>query len=334
MFLSVIVPAYNAEKYITRNLESLYKQNFNDMEVIVVNDGSTDSTQKKIEDFIDSHTKLNVKLINTTNQGLANARNTGIKEAVGDYFINLDSDDFLKENIVKKLYEKSKVVDYDICMYGFEDYDEESMSYKNPYDDKYSYIESELDGQKACLEKMSRKIWICQGNACYKRKMIIENKIFNVPGINQGEDLYFIIRSLIFSKIVTSIPEIGVSISYRKDSMMHSKFNLSHLEIFKVLSMLKNDIEGYDFLVEKNQIYNYIESEFEIQRLAIAKKIIDSKSLIHISNIISDINRYVPSKSQCRNLEISKSKKLESKIFSFNKIIYILLVKIYILLKI
>lgn len=98
---SIIVPAYNMEKYIKRTLDSIKKQSFKDYEVIVIDDGSEDKT-------VEVAKKANVKVIEHKHAGLSVVRNAAIKEAKGDYIVMLDSDDWWDKDLLKKLDESSK----------------------------------------------------------------------------------------------------------------------------------------------------------------------------------------------------------------------------------
>lgn len=97
--LSVIVPAYNEERYIKGCLDSIKAQTFQDFECIIINDGSTDNTQQICENYAKSSSKY--QLINTMHEGVANARNQGLARAAGEYLIFIDSDD----NIVPDMFE-------------------------------------------------------------------------------------------------------------------------------------------------------------------------------------------------------------------------------------
>lgn len=93
MKISVVIPAYNAEKSLFRALESVISQTLKPFEIIVVNDGSKDSTEKIANEFIQKNSDFNIKLISKLNGGVSSARNAGLKNAVGDYIALLDSDD-------------------------------------------------------------------------------------------------------------------------------------------------------------------------------------------------------------------------------------------------
>ena len=100
--ISLIVPVYNVENYLERCLLSVENQTFENFEVIIVNDGSTDGSLRVIQRFLNRN--MNFKLIDQENKGLGEARNVGIKNSCGRYVAFLDSDDFLEPNYLEKLY--------------------------------------------------------------------------------------------------------------------------------------------------------------------------------------------------------------------------------------
>jgi len=95
---SLIVPVYNVEKYIKKCLDSIFKQSFKDFEVIVVNDGTKDNSMDIVR-------KYNVKIIEQENQGLSEARNSGVKKATGEYLVFVDSDDYIEKDLLKRISE-------------------------------------------------------------------------------------------------------------------------------------------------------------------------------------------------------------------------------------
>jgi glycosyltransferase involved in cell wall biosynthesis len=124
--ISVIVPAYNHEKYIRKALESLEAQTTKDFEVILVDDGSTDSTNVVVQDFVKSNNPKNIRLVNQSNAGAHSAINRGISEAEGDYIAILNSDDFYDSarlEILQRVLEESDslLAFSDIAMVGGDD---------------------------------------------------------------------------------------------------------------------------------------------------------------------------------------------------------------------
>lgn len=100
--VSVILPVYNSEKYISKTLESLINQTLKEIEIICVNDGSKDNTRKILQEFERKDNR--VKVINKDNQGVWKARIDGINNAKGEYITFMDSDDYVKENFLESLY--------------------------------------------------------------------------------------------------------------------------------------------------------------------------------------------------------------------------------------
>lgn len=100
--VSIIVPVYNVEKYLERCLESLINQTYRNIEILIVNDGSTDNSKKICEKYKEMDSRI--RLINKKNQGLGMARNTGLEYITGKYVLFVDSDDYVERNLVELVY--------------------------------------------------------------------------------------------------------------------------------------------------------------------------------------------------------------------------------------
>ena len=114
--ISIIVPCYNTEDYIEQCLDSLIHQSYKNLEIILVNDGSTDDTDAKIQPYLSDD---RIKYIIQENKGLSGARNTGLDIMKGEYVCFVDSDDFLHKDYVKTLYENLIKTDADISICDF-----------------------------------------------------------------------------------------------------------------------------------------------------------------------------------------------------------------------
>ena len=128
--ISIIIPVYNVENYLQQCLDSIRNQGYKNIEILVVNDGSTDNSGKIIADYVDLDTRI--KVINQENGGLSVARNSGIKQATGDYIWFVDGDDWIAEGAIDKLVEKLQEKDYDLISFSYLEYQEEQKSYSNP----------------------------------------------------------------------------------------------------------------------------------------------------------------------------------------------------------
>jgi len=119
MFFSIVIPAYNSEKTINKCLDSILSQDFLDYEIIIVNDGSLDNTQKVVEEYIVENKSKRITLINTTNGGPSKARNKGIEHATGKYIWFVDSDDEIEKESLDILYEHLSIHEPDILRFSF-----------------------------------------------------------------------------------------------------------------------------------------------------------------------------------------------------------------------
>ena len=106
--VSIVVPVYNVEKYLWECLYSLKEQSYKNIEVIMVNDGSTDGSRDICEKICEDKRFI---LINKKNGGLSSARNAGIDVARGEYITFVDSDDFVDQDFVQRLYDSVKTID-------------------------------------------------------------------------------------------------------------------------------------------------------------------------------------------------------------------------------
>ena len=130
--VSVIIPVYNTEKYLSQCLESIQKQNYTDFEVIIVDDGSTDSSFSIYTEFLNNDNRF--RCIKTENRGLSAARNIGIKNSKGDYICLIDSDDWVNTNLLSDLIPEMKKTDADISIFWFFKYDNNTGEETPPHD--------------------------------------------------------------------------------------------------------------------------------------------------------------------------------------------------------
>ena len=130
--ISVIIPCYNVEKYIDRCMESVLNQTYRELEIILVDDGSTDRTGNICDRY--SQIDARVKVIHKENRGLSSARNAGLDICQGDYIFFVDSDDWISHNMYEKMLSSLKSVNADIAVCGWV---EEFLN--NSIDSKYCF---------------------------------------------------------------------------------------------------------------------------------------------------------------------------------------------------
>ena len=182
--ISIIVPIYNAERFIEKCIDSLLNQTKQELEFILINDGSTDNTESIIKKYTDKR----IKYFKNKNQGIGKTRNFGISKAKGKYLMFIDSDDYITENACEELYLKAKTSKADIVVCDF---------YK-VYDNK-KQEEIKLPSFKTTSLKDNPNILIdinlAPWNKLYKTSLIKENNIKFVEGIKY-EDAPFVAEAL------------------------------------------------------------------------------------------------------------------------------------------
>ena len=225
--ISVIVPVYNVEEYLEECLESIRQQTFTDIEVILVNDGSTDSSKEICERFCQADSRF--KLINQENQGQSVARNRGVKESVGQFIMFVDSDDVINTNVLEVLLPYMKT-DVDIVECRMTRKKEEFFL------NKTSTIVFEGNSKEAILNCIAfKEVKYCAFKKLYRREIV--QKIPFLEGYIY-EDVFTGINYLKHIRKIVVIDYIGYYYRVRANSTMTKSFNEKDLDIFKVGNQL------------------------------------------------------------------------------------------------
>lgn len=185
--LSIIIPVYNVENYIIECLESIDIYNESEVEVIIVNDGSTDDSEKVVLEYICD--KAAFKYIYQTNKGLSGARNTGIKASKGAYLLFLDGDDKLSKNAIKSLIE-SKILSSptEIIISRYEEFsDIDNQKTEGPNLELLSY-DRPFDFYDIFVNK--GKNWISAWSCIVNRSFILNNNLLFKEGILHEDELW------------------------------------------------------------------------------------------------------------------------------------------------
>lgn len=179
--VSVIVPVYNSEKFINACIDSLLEQTYSEIEVIVVDDGSIDSTSEKLSKYIDDQ---RVRIVKQENRGVSAARNTGLAFASGEFVAFVDSDDVVHPALFATCVNLCNEKDGDFVLYDYEEF----FSGQIP---QFGKISSE------CMESVDRPLSYYLDNgfkggmsAMFVRRELLDGLEF-LPGVSKGEDMCF-----------------------------------------------------------------------------------------------------------------------------------------------
>lgn len=172
--VSIIVAIYNMEKYLNKCLNSLINQTLKNIEIILINDGSTDKSSEIIEEY--KSKDLRIKVINQNNQGPGEARNRGIKIANGEYILFVDPDDWIELDACEVLYDKAKEINADVVLTGDTLYLEETGTLEKGYRDFSNY-----KTQHEIREKDFFKTFTAGCERLYKTEFLKKHKLYFNP---------------------------------------------------------------------------------------------------------------------------------------------------------
>ncbi len=208
--VSILVPIYNVERYLRECLDSLLNQTLDDIEIICINDGSTDATPQILEEY----SSREIKIINKENSGYGASMNMGLQAATGEYIGILESDDFADINMYKNLYDIAKKHNADVVISDFNCYWSEPVKIKKANRTR-KYPHNKIINIKnlPSLLRNRTTIWSC----IYKKELINKYNIrfLETPGASY-QDTSFRLKTLAGAERVVAVPEAYVN--YRQDN--------------------------------------------------------------------------------------------------------------------
>lgn len=213
--VSVVIPVYNVEKYLAQCLDSVVKQTLKDIEIICINDGSTDRSLDILNEFAGKDARI--KIINKEHVGLSAGRNKGLELAQGEYVSFIDSDDWVNENFLEALYNAAKKYNSDIASGSI------VRVTGNRKRNKLIYKKEEFTKDTDKKNELTNiPIYSYVWNKIYKREILIANNI-KFPDGRVYEDVIWSIKAVYYADGVVTVPE--ATYYYRKNptSIMSSK---------------------------------------------------------------------------------------------------------------
>lgn len=241
--ISVIVPVYNGQDYVIKCIKSIEKQSYSPLEIIVVDDGSTDDTRNVLEGYVSVSKSANIKLIGLNDLGVSAARNAGINASTGDYLTFVDADDILLPDTISRLYDALIENDADVAGCSFIKWSKRDEVTNFPADShtgtKSVFTSSEYLSQ-AILNENSR-CW----SKLYRRSLF-ENVSF-MEGLTIGEDMLFLIDLLPHVKKWVETDYSGYGYFQNPKGAMYRPFNLKYLDQIKCWLLAREHASQYGF---------------------------------------------------------------------------------------
>lgn len=272
--VSVIIPVYNVEEYLCQCLDSVINQTLKEIEIICVNDGSTDNSQQILEEYAEKDNRI--KIINKKNAGLGAARNTGMEYATGEYIGFIDSDDWADINMFKKLYENCKTHDTDIsmCPILLVNESSEDLNRETDYfdlvcfDEKFNNRPFNLDQTKDFVLDIAVNAY----NKIYRTEFInrIEAKF---PEGLLFEDVPFFYETYLNANRISLVRDFLIYHRVNRSSSITAEANKKHFDTIKIQNLM---LESFRSLTNFNEfkidlynkkIFRIIRRYFEVAEI-------------------------------------------------------------------
>ena len=259
MKVSILVPIFNVENFISRCLESLFSQIYSNIEYVFVNDCTPDNSMTILMDMLQKYPSraAMVKIINNPeNQGIAIVRNTLLENATGEYILFVDSDDWIEKDMVEKLVERATSTDADIvgCDY-YEDYPDNMVIRKQHYPSDH------IEAMKAMtLLRIKGVLW----KLLIRRDIIIKNELSFIPDIHFGEDYIFCCKLFYFAKSISAVDKALYHY------VQYNPNNYCSTDSDKRIQSFANAIRMVETFYQKEGLFDVLESEI-LQRKFLCK---------------------------------------------------------------
>ena len=263
--VSVVLPIYNVEKYLKKSVQSVQNQTYRNLEIILVDDGSKDSSGRICDELSKEDSRIQV--VHKNNGGLASARNSGYEVATGEYVMYIDSDDCVKEDTVKKCVDAIERDKSDVVIFGYEKVSEDGNILEVcSWDNKiYSHNEMTEHLYRAICEMSFGYAW----NKLYRKSILDKSGVLGDAKVIDREDLIYNMELVKYWNKITYIDYVGYEYLQRSTSLLHNS-NLARLN-------------GVEYFVERVHDIDVGEAQGKVFNMVVLHYLADAI----IKNIIS-----------------------------------------------
>ncbi len=290
--ITIIVPVYKVEKYLKKCIDSIINQDYKNLEIILVDDGSPDICPEICDEYAKKDERIRV--VHKENGGLSDARNAGIKVATGEYIAFIDSDDYVAENYISMLLYTLKKYDADIsaCNYikVYEDTGRQEVELKTDKELVMTNVEAMKD-----LFILPSNSDVVTWNKLYRTSLFTDNNI-EFPKGKLHEDNFTTYKLYYYSSKVAFVNVPCYYYLQRKDSIMGQKFNPRRLDILLALQEIKKFVKKNNIDLEQEIKFNELLILLGLLNSMIDTNCVDDKVFEDIRNrIIKDKREYLNS---------------------------------------
>lgn len=272
--ISIIIPVYNDEKYFNSMLDCVFRQTYHDFELIIVNDGSTDGTQRIIDNYKNAHSEYRIICICQKNQGQSAARNRGFEVACGEYIAFLDSDDTISDDYLEKLLNLAESQNADVVKCSFDEYDELSGKRLLHFSAEGRNIEYE-PGEKYCIHYTP-----CAGlySASFLRKYgikystgeLMEDSPYNLMANNLANRIAITDETLYFHRMHAGSTMANVADANKDPKIPYNGFESAIKKVREYIPAEKKNISDYWFI---RVLTDYVTLRYMTQGKTVRRKL-------------------------------------------------------------
>ena len=240
--VSVVIPVYNVDRFLAQCLDSVVAQTLSDIEIICVNDGSTDRSSSILNEYAQRDTRI--VIVDQANQGLAGARNTGLDAATGQYVLFLDSDDWAEVTMIEEAYTRCAEDDAEIGIFKVRYvYTDTGVSVDGHWTLQLGLIPENVPfSRDEMVGNIFRFVTPCVWNKMFKRSFILDGRLRFVRGLLRAEDIPFTWVALANAMRITVLDRVLVN--YRKgvSDSLQSTIHEKPIEICRALALAKEGL--------------------------------------------------------------------------------------------
>lgn len=255
--ITIIIPVFNAEKYLVRCLESIICQTYKNFEVILINDGSTDKSERIILDFVKSYNRF--RYFSQSNAGPSLARNLGIKEAKGKYLAFIDADDWLGPDYLEKLVIPMQKPLIDLVCAGYYEVNKDYPKGLQLHDFQPEFFTSSIDKKRFQVNLFNGLTGVLWGKL-FKKEIFLVNNIEFHPNLRLSEDLLAVLEYSLYLNKVFIIPDSIYFYNRLNENGLSTGLNIekyySLKKFFQELEPFRKKLDFIDFEQKKNNRLN------------------------------------------------------------------------------
>lgn len=290
--ISIIVPIYNVEDYLERCLASISKQTYKNLEIILIDDGSTDKSAEICDRFAEKDQRIVV--VHKENEGVSAARNLGMRMAKGEYIGFIDSDDYIDLNMYETLYTAIENKNADLAVCGFEQVRINGQTQVNDAHENIDWSKKNIIANYF-TQGIIKEIMYAPVNKLY-RKSMLSDLYFNTK-YRMGEDILFVFECVERMNKMVYVQGAFYHYVMRKGSAMTSSFSEKRLEyIYAIREIERICLEKYPYVQESVQIWVYRHILNTLRQIIVTKscKQFEKFYLENKNYIARNKNKYYP----------------------------------------